>query len=236
MKGIIKMKQQVAEQEINDKLLKKIAPDVISENGQKELMAKRMAAHHMQGMLDRALAMASNAIGGTFSTRVKDSDVATKKIAQKRLQGRDYGIKNLNDMLGGRLVVNSPKDFDKAEEQINEMAKQGIFTIKKKEHIKTGNYDARHFDVKLPNGLTGEVQVHTKHSEAESMANHQIRAEFGEKPEGIVKALRDKQADIIDDMHPDHAKALSHAISLLQKQDGVPPDHVTIAKLIKQAS
>ena len=228
--------KDVAEQQITPQLLKKVAPDVVDESGQQKLMAKTMAASKMKDMLDRALAMAANAIGGTFSSRVKDLDTATKKIGQKRLQGRDYGIEDLGDLLGGRLIVNSPKDYDKGEDQIRQMEKAGIFKIKNQENVKTGNYEARHFDVVLPNATKAEIQLHTKTSEAESLANHQIRAEFGEKPEGIVKALRDKQADIIEDLHPDRAKALSHAIATLTKQNGGTIPHDTMSSLVKQAS
>lgn len=230
------MKQTIGEEQISDKLLKKVAPDVIDKGGQEKLMAKTLAASKMKDMLDKALALASNAIGATFSSRVKDIDTATKKIGQKRLQGRDYGIEDLHDLLGGRLIVNSPKDYDSGEEQIRQMEKSGIFKIKKQEKVKTGNYEARHFDVVLPNGTKGEIQLHTKQSEAESLANHQIRAEFGEKPEGIVKALRDKQADIIEDLHPDRAKALSNAIGTLVKQNGGTIEHDNMSKLVKQAS
>lgn len=223
----------IAEEQITPELLKKVTPDI----SRRELMTKAVAANKIKDLLDKALAMASNAIGGTFSTRVKNVDTAHRKIAQKRLQGRDYAVKDLGDMLGGRLIVNGPKDYKKGVEQIKEMEKQGIFTIKKQEKVRTGSYDAEHFDVVMPNGLRAELQLHTKQSEAESLANHQIRAEFGEKPEGIVKALRDKQANIVEDLHPDRAKALSHAIATLTKQstnEKIP--HTTMAGLVKQAS
>lgn len=224
--------KDIPEEQISPKLLKKVTSDI----DKKELQEKALAADKIKDLLDKALAMAANSIGATFTTRVKNIDTAHRKIAQKRLQGRDYDVKDLGDMLGGRLIVNSPKDYKNGVEEIKAMEKQGIFKIKKQENVRTGSYDAEHFDVVMPNGLRAEIQLHTKQSEAESLANHQIRAEFGEKPEGIVKALRNKQADIIEDLHPDRAKALSHAIALITKQDGEPPDHLTTAKLVKQAA
>lgn len=224
--------RQIAEEQITPEMLAKVTPDV----SKKELMTKAVAANKIKDLLDKALAMAANAIGATFSTRVKNVDTAHRKIAQKRLQGRDYDVEDLGDMLGGRLIVNSPKDYGKGVDQIKEMEKQGIFKIKKQENVRTGSYDAEHFDVVMPNGLRAEIQLHTKLSESESIANHQLRAEYGEEPKGVVKALRNKQAELIDDMHPDRAKALTHAIQLLTEQNGHAPDHLTTARLVKQAS
>ena len=227
------MTDLIPEQQITPQLLKKVSPDVTEE----KVMAKRVGASKIKDMMDKALAMAANAIGGTFSSRVKNTDTIQQKVTQKRLEGRtDYSLDDVNDILGLRLIVNSPKDYPKAEEQVKEMSKQGLFNIKKREDVKTGTYHAVHFDTRALNGTPMEIQIHTKQSEAESLANHQIRAEYGEKPEGIVKALRDKQADMVKDLHPDRAKALSHAITTLNEQNGGSIPHTHMAHLVKQAA
>ena len=228
------MKPNIGEAQITPQLTATVAPDVATPQGQNQLVAKAVAANQIKVMLDKALEMASKAVGGTFSSRVKDLDTAQKKIVQKRLQGRDYGVSDVNDMLGGRITVNSKGDFGAAKKEIEKMADTGMFKIKKAEPVKQGNYEAFHFDVTMPNGLGAELQIHTHQSEAEAVANHDMRAIHGENPPKQVKKLVDTQAGIIKDLPNPKARAVADALQTLHKQnDNKPIDTKITASIIK---
>lgn len=217
------MKAQIGEQQVTPQLTAKVAPDVINLQGQQQLQAKQVAANKIKGMLDQALQMASGKIGGHASTRVKDLDTAAKKVVQKRVEGRpEYDVDDLRDILGGRIVVDK-KDIPKAKAEIQEMSKQGLFKIKKEEQRSEGNYNAYHYDVKFPNGEYAELQIHTDRSEAESIANHDIRAKQGQEPSPQWQAVADKQAQIINSMPKDKAYAISQALQSLHKINNNKP-------------
>ncbi len=202
----MKPNNNIGEAQITPELAQKVAPDVMSPQGQQQLQAKSIAANRFKGVIDKALGMAAQKLGGTHSTRVKQLDTATQKIVQKRLQGRSYDIDNLNDMFGGRIVLSDKDDFGKAKDEIIKMSKAGLFKIKHMETVKTGNYDAYHVDIVAPDGLKGEIQLHTPRSEAESIANHDMRALHGEKPPTPVKKL-------VDDNKPIHPLVTAHVLT-----------------------
>lgn len=231
------MKQTIGEQQIHPQLLQKVAPDVVSTEGQQKLQSKQLAAQRLQGVLDKALQIASTRLGGDASTRIKDTDTAMKKVGQKRLEGRaDYSIDDLRDLLGGRLVVDKDK-IPQAKEEIGHMQKAGLFTIKKEEQRNVGDYQAYHYDVKMPDGTMAELQIHTKKSEASSIANHDIRANFGDKPPKEWQQIQEKQAAMIDNMSGEKAKALTQALQSLHKMsDNKPIPAVLTAAVIKGVS
>lgn len=225
----------IGEQEITPQVAQQVAPDVVSPAGQQQLQAKQVAAQRMKGTIDTALGIAAKKLNGTSSTRVKDIDTATKKIVQKRLQGRDYGIKEVNDMLGGRLVVDKNKIGD-AKHEIRVMSKQGLFKIHKEEDVKEGEYHGYHFDITTPDGERGEIQVHTFHSETESIANHDIRAQQGEDPDPKWEKVQKVQNQIIQTLPADKSRAVSQALQSLHKMNqNKPIPAVMTAKVIKQA-
>ena len=217
------MKQHIAEQSVTPQLLKKIAPDVVSSQGQEKLMANAVMASKVKGLLDKALGLAADKLGGKSSSRIKSIETTMKKIGTKRLEHRDYHIDDINDTIGGRISVEKDSDIPLAEKEVDQMGKTGLFKIKKKQDVNVGTYNARHIDVEFPNGTNGEIQLMTHQQEATSLVNHDLRALHGENPPPLVKSLQEKQAKITGKMPNDKAKTFSHALAALhQATDGQP--------------
>lgn len=226
------MKQSIGEQQITPQIEQTVAPDV----NRMELQKKAIAANQIKGVLDGALSMAADKLGGHSSTRVKDIDTAAKKIAQKRIEGRsDYDEGDLRDMLGGRLVIDK-KDIPKAKSEIQEMSKQGLFKIKKEEQRKDGNYSAYHYDVQFPTGDMGEIQIMTHQAAMESTLNHSMRAVYGENPPEPIRKLQDAQAEIAKKTDNNTAQKIADVINQLTKQNNNKPlNPIITASLAKQA-
>lgn len=214
--------KDVAEQQVTPPLAAKIAPDVVSQNGQQQLQEKQVAANRIKGILDQALAIAAKKLGGTFSSRVKDIDTMQKKIVTKRLAGRDYGINEINDAWGGRIVVDK-SDIGKAKAEVKDMEKAGLFKIHKQEDVTTGSYHAFHTDITTPDGQRGEIQIMTPQERAESLANHSIRAVAGEKPDAAMKAVTDAQAKIAKKLPNNKASQMGDIIEKMMKQNNNKP-------------
>ncbi len=219
--------KDVAEQQITPQVAQQVAPDVISTQGQQQLQAKQIGANKIKGILDQALKMAADKLGGTFSSRVKDLDTMQKKIVQKRLQGRDYGINEINDAWGGRIVVDK-SDIGKAKSEVKDMEKAGLFKIHKQEEVTTGSYHAFHMDITTPDGQRGEIQLMSPQERAESLANHSIRAIAGEKPNPELKAVADAQAQIAKKLPNNKASQMGDIIEKMMKQNNNKPLSPTI--------
>ena len=228
--------QAIGEAAITPQTEQAVAPDVSSQQGQSQLFQKAVQANQAKPIFDTLLKKIATKLGGESSTRVKSIETAAAKIAQKRLQGRDYGIPDINDMLGGRIIIKNKDDFSQAKSAIKAAAKQGSFKINEAEPVKQGTYRAFHYDVTLPNGVGAEIQIHTPHSASEAVVNHDLRAVHGEKPESpAVTTLRELQAKLIDKLPGDKAVALSKIVQDLRKQNNNKPiDPRVTAALIKQ--
>lgn len=212
------MKTQIAEQQVTPQLAAKIAPDVVNSIGQQKLQAKAIAANKMKSVLDKAFSMAAQKLGGKTDSRVKGIDTASKKIVTKRMEGRDYDIDDLNDMLGIRLVVDKA-DLPKAIKEVKSMEQAGLFKINKQEEVKDGFYHATHFDLKLPDGNRAEAQIMKPQEEAESTLNHSIRAEHGSNPPAPLKAIQAAQANIAKKLPNNKASQVADAVKQLTKQN-----------------
>ncbi len=214
------MKTQIAEQDVTPQLLKKIAPDVVSSQGQEKLMAKTMQAAKMKDMLETALKLAAKEIGGEITSRIKTIDTMKRKIAQKRLSGRDYDISDINDAYGARWIIDKSK-IGKAKEEIRNMAKAGLFKIKKEQDVKDNEYHGYHFDIETLDSSKGELQVHHPQSALEATSNHTLRYDYGDMPKGhIVSKLKHEQRERAYDTPNDEALAKTHLIQSLEKQQG----------------
>lgn len=224
------------ETSITPDMIQKVAPDVAAPKGQSELSARMVGASRIKGMFESALGIAAKNLGGTSSVRVKDPATAQKKIVQKRMEGRDYGVDNLNDLIGGRIVINKESDLPKAKKEIIEMEKAGLFKIKKQEVVRSGNYDAFHSDLVFPDGTKGELQIHTPQSEAESIVNHDQRAIHGEKLPDPVKKLTDIQASIAERLPNNKARLVSQALQSLHKQNNNQPIHPAITAAVLRSA
>lgn len=226
------------EEQITPQTAQQVAPDIVSDQGQQQLLAKTIAAHRIKNMLDTAFDLAAKHIpGATFNSRIKNMDVAQKKIVQKRMQGRDYDIDSLNDIYGGRFTVEHESDFKKVKKELSDMENIGLFKIGKQETVKTGNYEAFHTDIIAPDGTRGEIQIHLPQSEASSVATHDLRALYGEKPPPLIKKLVDTQANITENLPSNKARAVTQALQSLHKQNNDKPLPLPLtASIVNQAS
>ncbi len=224
--------KNVAEEQITPQVTQHVAPDI----NPQDLQTKAAAATRMKGVLDKAFNLAATQVkGATFNSRIKNLDVAQKKIVQKRMEGRNYGIDDLNDLYGGRFTVEKPGDFKKVKAELTDMEKAGLFQITKQETVKTGNYEAYHTDITAPDGTKGEVQIHLPQSEAESVANHDLRAIHGEKPPDGVQRLVDTQAGITQGLSNDKARTATHALQTLHKiNNDKPINPVITAQVLRR--
>src|ERR1039457_6999186 len=121
------MNGSVGEAAIDQATMQKVAPDVVSQEGKGQLFQKAVEAHQAKKQLDAILGAVADHIGATLNSRVKDQETAAKKIAQKRMQGRDYKIEDINDMLGARLTMPSERSFPKAKAAMQKLADAGVF-------------------------------------------------------------------------------------------------------------
>lgn len=230
-------KQAIGEAMLTPQVLQHIAPDVVHPDGQKKLFEKAVSAHVAKKKLDAIMQAVSGSIGADSSSRVKDINTAAQKIGQKRLQGRDYKIEDIGDMLGGRITVDNEKKMSQAKQSMRKLSDAGIFDIKKEENIKRGTYQATHYDVILSNGTKAEVQLHFPQTELEALSNHTLRAEHGEKPtDKAIIALRDKQAAIAHSLPNDKAKVASQAMQSLMKQQNGKVSPIQSAQLLAAAA
>lgn len=227
----------IGEAAITPQTMQQVAPDVQSPQGQQQLFQKAVGANVAKKQLDAVLGAVAAHLGATSSTRVKNIETASQKIAQKRLQGRDYGVSDINDMLGGRIVVKNDKDIPKAKQAMQKLSEAGVFAIMKEQHVKQGTYDGYHYDVKLSNGQPAEVQIHTPQSEAEAVVNHSLRAVHGEKPQDkVVEQMRDKQAQVVKSFPNEKANAVTQIIQGLAKQQKGLVTPQQSAAVLSQAS
>lgn len=228
----------IGENQVSSQIMQQVASDVASPQGQKQLFRKAVGANIAKQQLDAVMQVISSHLGATTTSRVKNIETAGKKIAQKRLQGRDYGIEDINDMLGSRLVVKNIGDINKAKKSIQTLSKAGVFDIEKEQQVKQGTYGAYHYDVKFSNGTKAEIQIHTPQSEAEAVINHSLRAVHGENPENkAVEVLRNKQARVAKDLPNKKAQEVTQAISSMMKhQDGLvsPIQSAQVLSQVKQ--
>lgn len=226
--------QSIGEQSIPAQQIQQTVPEAGQQQGQMQLLAKLVGGNKIKNMLDEAFKLAAKHVGATFNSRVKNADSMIKKVAQKRLQKRDYDIDDINDAYGGRFITDKPGQISNIKKQMEKMEDIGLFKIKKEEPVKHGTYDAYHYDIESPDGHRGEVQIHTAQSELEAVANHDLRAVHGEKPQDkSVEHLKEAQLKVAKAMPPDKARSVTDALQQLHKNSNnqpLPP-HVTAAVL-----
>lgn len=208
----------VGESQIGPQVQQQITPDIVnSPQGLQQLHSKMSQAIMQKKTLDRQLELVAKVTGTDFQSRIKNATTVVQKIAQKRLQGRDYGLEDLNDAYGGRFIIDKKGSFGKVLDLVRKLADQDSFKILKDENVKTGTYTAHHVDFQTPEGLKGEIQLMTPQGALESVANHGLRAVAGEKPEEPVKTLRDKQAQMASRIGDNEAKKKVETIQSLMK-------------------
>lgn len=230
--------QSIGEAGIPQQTVAQTVPEAQQPQGQAALLAKLIGGNKIKNMLDEAFKLAAKHVGATYNSRVKNADSAIKKVAQKRLQKRDYDIDDINDAYGGRFVVDKSSQIPQIKKQMDAMEDIGLFKIKKEEKVKHSTYDAYHYDIESVDGHRGEVQIHTAHSELEAVANHDLRALYGEKPaDKSVEVLKQKQQKLAESMPADKARSVTDALQQLHKNSNNQPLHpqVTAAVLASAA-
>lgn len=226
----------VGESQITPQMQQQITPDVVSPQGKQQLMQHLGAATQEKPMLDTILKNLASKIGADFSSRVKNPQTVVQKIAQKRLQGRDYNVQDVNDAYGARIVINNAKQLAQAKEGLQHLAKAGAINILKSQDVTSDTYHAYHFDIQTPKGTRGEVQLMTPKEELESLANHSLRSVYGEDQPDHVQTLRDTQASLAKNISNAKAKQLSEPIKHLSSQtNGQPIDPRIIASIMQHA-
>lgn len=218
------MNGSIGEAAISPQTQQQVAPDIQAPQGQQQLLQKAVQANKDKPMLESLLKGIADKFGGESQVRVKQIETMASKIAQKRLQQRDYGIDDINDSLGGRIIVKTSKQIQEVKDALKTAGKQGAFIINKAEPVKTDDYKAFHFDITTPSGLPAEIQVHDQRSAANAVVNHDLRAVHGEKPANkAVEQLRDLQTKKLNNMPAGKALELSKVIQQMRQQNGSQP-------------
>ncbi len=215
--------QSIGEATITPQAQQQVAPDVLSPQGKSQLLQHLGSATKEKPILDTILRNLAAKIGADFSSRVKNPQTTVQKIAQKRLQGRDYGIQNINDAYGGRIIVNKSPDVQKAKSGLENLAKAGAIEILKQQRVNNDTYSAYHVDIQTPGGTRAEIQVMTQKQELESLANHPLRSVHGENPPDSIKTLKDRQAQLAGNISNSKAKQVSLQIKQMAEANGGQP-------------
>lgn len=215
--------QSVGEAGLNPQQLQRNAGDVLTPDGKQQLFQHLAAATQQKEMLDFIFQGIANKNKADFSSRIKNPNTVVQKIAQKRMQGRDYNVQDINDAYGSRIIVNSEKQIPEVKKYIEKAGELGIIKINKSEMVKTDYHKAWHIDFETKQGTHGEVQILTPQEEANSTVNHDLRSVYGEKMQGQVKQLADIQSKKVTNMSNDKARALAQKISGIHKQTNGQP-------------
>lgn len=225
------MAQSIGEESVNPQAKQQVLQDVTPQ----ALQSKMAQVMTEKEKLDYILKGIADKVGVNYESRQKNPDTVISKIAQKREQGRNnYSLDDVNDLFGARFIIKDAKDKAAIHSLLDKAASLGLFKITKQENVETGTYEANHTDFETPQGLKGEIQIHTPQTLLESTANHSLRAVFGEKPPEPVKALRDIQAQIASKTPNNEALAKASTIQQIASQtNGKSIDPRLIASILK---
>lgn len=206
----------------------------VAQNIDPQALQQKMASTVAEkGKLDFILKGIADKVGADFESRTKQPETILRKVAQKRMEGRNYNLDNINDAYGGRFIIKNDRQENQIKSMLSKAADLGIFKINKQQNVKSDTYSAFHTDIETPTGVKGEIQIHTPQSALESIANHSIRSVFGEKPPDQVDDLKKKQAKIADKTPNSTAINKAATIQSLAKQNnGKPLDPRIIAGIL----
>lgn len=175
---------QQGEQGLTMNQMQTLAPDLFSPQGMKQVGNTINKAVQTKPELDSMFKMVAATHGldpnTDFQSRIKQSDTVLRKVAKHRNDGKDeYGLKDVNDVFGGRFIAKTPTQKHEVIEAIKDMDKSDIKIVKKQD-VHNGTYHAYHIDFEK-DGVKGEIQVHDPGSLFEAVVNHDIRAKEGDK-------------------------------------------------------
>lgn len=232
----------VGEAQITPDVAQTVAPDALSGEGIADLSQRQDDAHKAAGVLNAVLDQVADEVNAKVENRIKSPNVIIQKIGQKRLEGRsDYGLDNINDMWGGRLVIDDPKKEQKTVDAIKDLADKGVFKIVDSQPIDKDNYHAYHVDIQytLPDGHTvnGEIQIHTPQSVAQAAVSHDPRYIFGETLPKPAEEVLNRESKVVKKMPNDKAQKLADTLVKKRKTNGdqpLPP--ILVAQEVKKAA
>lgn len=215
--------QSIGEAGIPAPIQAQTTADVTSPQGKQQLFQHLASATIQKEMLDFIFKGIAEKTNSEFSSRVKNPQTVVQKIAQKRLQGREYNIQDINDAYGSRIIVKSEKQIAEVRKYVEKAADLGLMKIGKSEMIKSDYHKAWHIDFETKQGTKGELQILTPQEEANSVVNHDLRSVHGEKMEGAVKQLADLQSKKAKSLSNNKAHILAQAISDAHKPNPAQP-------------
>ncbi len=231
----------LGEAQITPDVARQVAPEALSTQGLADLAQKQDDAHKAQGVLNAVLDQVAGKLNAKSENRVKSPNVIIQKIGQKRLEGDNkYGLDDINDMWGGRLIIDKPSDEKKTIDALQSLADKGIFKILGKQPIEKDNYHAYHLDIEyaLPDGhkVNGEIQIHTPQSVAQAAVTHDARYIFGENLPDPAQKVMDQETKVVKKLPNDKAQKLADSIVKKRKANGdTPLPPITVAQEIKKA-
>src|SRR5258708_4919313 len=91
------------------------------------------------------------------------------------------------------------------------MEENGELKNLKKQKVTKDTYSAYHIDL-VKDGVRGELQVHDPNSFLESIVNHEIRAQAGEKPPPELQAEKEANAQATAQMPQEQAQTLAQGL------------------------
>jgi ppGpp synthetase/RelA/SpoT-type nucleotidyltranferase len=224
--------QSVPEAQITPPAQQSVTPDLVNQQGQQALAGKLAQTNEKKQFLDYILKGIAEKAGAEFSSRVKNPETVVQKVAAKRMDGRKYGLDDVNDVYGGRFVIKNSSEVAPIKKMIEKAEELGVFKIGKSEERTQATYHAHHMDIITNDGVKGEIQIMTPQEELEAVANHGIRAVHGENPPPNVKELRNKQAELASKIPHKEAHEKAQQIQAVAKSMGDKPLDVRIPAAI----
>lgn len=151
--------------------------------------------------------------GKDFESRIKNPDSVQKKIDN---HGKGYSAKDINDYYGGRFVADTPEQKKDVIQALRKLDEDNQIKILKQEQVTHQTYHAYHVDFEA-NGVKGEIQVHDPHSLFESVANHEIRNQYGENPPDPLKTIKKSNAQVAYQLPADQAQNIAQATEIMRQ-------------------
>jgi ppGpp synthetase/RelA/SpoT-type nucleotidyltranferase len=224
--------QSVPEAQVGPQIQQSVTPDLVNQQGQQALAGKLAQTNEKKQFLDYILKGIAEKTGAEFSSRVKNPETVVQKVASKRMEGRKYGLDDVNDVYGGRFVIKNSSEVAPIKKMLDKAQELGVFKIGKQEERTQATYHAHHLDITTSDGVRGEIQIMTPQEELEAVSNHGLRAVHGEKPPPDVASLRDKQAELASKIPNAKAHEKAQQIQAVAKSMGDKPLDVRIPAAI----
>jgi len=131
----------------------------------------------------------------------KTPESVEKKIEQKRKDNKEYSLKDVEDIVGLRVVCFYPSDVETVAQHIRQLDKRELLVVSDEELEYPSGYRGHHFVVTLPDTelreIKGEIQIVTMLVEAWACKTHPLTYY-----KGIAKKLE----------HLNHARLLADAL------------------------